>query len=154
MNYSQENNFKLYSYIEKLLKYFKLKPILKQDRIRSPSWTKEICCTIYNNKYSIVFLDKYSPNVVLELGVCFGMGRKTIILINENNGTIKKNLFSMIRDYDCITNKNATDLFEKLIHSINGIFFNNLDYRVPEIHELFNKIEVEDLNHLIKTYWN
>lgn len=154
MNYSQENNFKLFSYIKKLLNYFKLKPILKQDRIRSPSWTKEICCTIYNNKYSIVFLDKYSPNVVLELGVCFGMGRKTIILINENNGTIEKNLFSMIRDYDCITYKNANDLFEKLIHSINGIFFNNLDYRVPEIHELFNEIEVEELNHLIKTYWN
>jgi len=152
MNYSIDNNFKLLSYVEKILNYFNLKPILKQDRIRTPSWTKEICCTIYNNKYSLVLLDKYSPNVVLELGVCFGMGRKTIILVNEVNGTTEQNLFSMIRDYDCITYRDAYDLFEKLIHSINGIFLNNLDYNIPEIHELMNENEVEDLNNLIKTF--
>ena len=154
MNYSIDNNFKLLSYIEKILNYFNLKPILKQDRMRSPSWTKEICCTIYNNKYSIILLDKYSPNVVLELGVCFGMGRKTIILVNETKGTIEQNLFSMIRDYECITYKNANGLFKKMIHSINGNFFNNLDYKVIEIHELLNETEVENLNNLIETYWD
>lgn len=154
MNYLQENNFRLFSYIEKILNYFKLRPILKQDRIRSPSWTKEICCTIYNNKYALVFLDKYSPNVVLELGVCLGMGRKTIILVNETNGTTEQKLFSMIKDYDCITYKNVNNLFEKLIHSINGIYFNNIDYKVPKIHEVLKENEVEDLNKLIKTYWD
>ena len=154
MNYSIDNNFKLLSFIEKVLNYFNLKPILKQDRMRSPSWTKEICCTIYNNKYSLVFLDKYSPNVVLELGVCLGMGRKTIILVNETNGTTEQKLFSMIKDYDCITYKNVNELFEKLIHSINGIFFNNIEYKLPKIHEIFNENEVENLNNLIKTYWD
>jgi len=151
MNYSIENNFKLLSYIEKILDYFNLKPILKQDRIRSPSWTKEICCTIYNNKYALVFLDKYSPNVVLELGVSLGMGRKTIILVNEIKDTTEQKLFSMIKDYDCITYKNANDLFEKLIHSINGIFFNKIEYNIPKIQEIFKENEVEDLNKLIRT---
>ena len=154
MNYLQENNFRLFSYIEKILNYFKLRPILKQDRIRSPSWTKEICCTIYNNKYALVFLDKYSPNVVLELGVCLGMGRKTIILVNETNGTTEQKLFSMIKYYYFITYKNVNNLFEKLIHSINGIYFNNIDYKVPKIHEVLKENEVEDLNKLIKTYWD
>lgn len=154
MNYSIENNFRLLSYIKKVLNYFKLNPILKQERIRSPSWTKEICCTIYNNKYSIVFLDKYSPNVILELGVCFGMGRKTIILVNETDGTTEQKLFSMIKDYDCITYRNVQDLFIKLIHSINGVFFNRIDYKIPEIHKVFNENEVEELNNLIQTYWN
>ncbi len=154
MNYSIENNFRLLSYIKKVLNYFKLNPILKQERIRSPSWTKEICCTIYNNKYSIIFLDKYSPNVILELGVCFGMGRKTIILVNETDGTTEQKLFSMIKDYDCITYRNVQDLFIKLIHSINGVFFNRIDYKIPEIHKVFNENEVEELNNLIQTYWN
>ena len=152
MNYSNEKNFRLLSYIEKILDYFRLRPILKQDRIRSPSWTKEICCTIYNNKYALVFLDKFSPNVVLELGVSFGMGRKTIILVNEVKGGTEQKLFSMIKDYDCVTYKNANDLFEKLIHSINGVFFNVVDYRVPEILRVFNEEEVEELNNLIKSY--
>ncbi len=156
MNYSKENNFKLLSYIEKILNYYKLKPILKQERIRSPSWTKEICCTIYDNKYSIVFLDIFSPNVVLELGVCFGMGRKTIILVNESNNPTptEKMLFSMIKDYDCITYKNTKELFEKLVRSINGLFFNNLDYEIPEITTLFNENDVKELENIIQNYWN
>lgn len=152
MNYSNKNNFSLLSYIRKVLYHFRLNPILKQDRIKSPSWTKEICCTIYNNKYSIIFLDKYSPNVVLELGVCFGMGRKVIILVNEISGSIEQSLFSMIRDYDCIIYKNAKELFEKLIHSINGLFFNNVDYKIPDILQLFSEDEINKLNNLIKNY--
>lgn len=152
MNYSNDKNYKLLSYIEKVLNYFNLKAILKRNRIRSPSWTKEICCTIYNNKYALVLLDKYSPNVVLELGVSFGMGRKTIILVNEVKGGTEQKLFSMIKDYDCVTYKNVNDLYESLIHSINGVFFNFVDYSVPEISNIFNEVEVTELNNLIKSY--
>lgn len=154
MNYSNQNNFKLLFYIEKILKYFNLNPILKQKRMGSPSWTKEICCTIFNNKFAIVYLDKYSPNVVLELGMCFGMGRKTIILINENqqieSGSTEEQLFSMVRDYDCVVYRNAENLYENLFRSIYGLFFNNTVYEIPNIQNMFNKEELDNLKNLIQ----
>lgn len=120
----------------------------------SPSWTKEICCTIFNNKFAIVFFDKYSPNVVLELGMCFGMGRKTIILINENqkieSGSTEERLFSMVKDYDCVVYRNAENLYDNLFRSINGLFFNNIEYEIPNIQNMLNKKEIYNLYILIQ----
>lgn len=152
MNYGLEQNFEFYNCIKKILNKYRLKPILKQDRIKTPSWTKEICCTIFNNKFAIVFLDKYSPNVVLELGVALGMGRKVIILVNKNyfKGDLEKSLFSMIRDYDCVTYNDINELFEKLIKAINGVYFDIIDYNIPKINEIFNENELKDYNKLIQ----
>lgn len=152
MNYNNSKNFQILKYIEKILNRFNLKPILKQNRLKTPSWTKEICCTIYNNKFTIVFLDKYSPNVVLELGIAFGMGRKSIILINKNRKkeNVEDQLFSMVNDYDCIMYSNSQELFEKLIISINGIFFNIIDYEIPNISDIFTQEDINELDKLIK----
>lgn len=152
MNYNTKSNFEFIKYIEKILRKNNLKLILKQDRTRSRSWTKEICCTIYNNKYSIIILDKYSPNVILELGVVFGMGRKAIILVNNNisKGKIEDLLFSMISDYDCVVYRDANEFYERFYLALNGIFFNILGETIPKITETFNEKEIKELDKIIK----
>lgn len=152
MNYSIKENFEIFKSIERILSIYNLKAILKQERLKSLSWSKEICCTIFNNKYAIVLLDKYSPNVVLELGVIYGMGRKAIILINSNQkrGTPEDLLFSMIKDYDCIFYSSFNGLFDKLIKAINGIFFNIIEFKAEEIDSVFTKKEIEVYNKVIQ----
>lgn len=152
MNYNTKSNFEFIKYIKKILEKNNLKLILKQERTRSRSWTKEICCTIYNNKYSLIILDKFSPNVVMELGIILGMGRKAIVLVNNNvsKGSIEDLLFSMINDYDCVVYGNVYDFYERFSQALNGIFFDNLDQSVPKIAELFNSEEIENLNKIIK----
>lgn len=156
MNYNTKSNFELIKYIEKILRRNNLKLILKQDRTRSRSWTKEICCTIYNNKYSMIILDKYSPNVILELGVVFGMGRKAIILVNNNisKGKIEELLFSMISDYDCVVYGDVYEFYERIYIALNGIFFNILEQTIPKITDIFNEKEIEELDKIIKKGYN
>lgn len=156
MNYNTKSNFEFIKYIEKILRKNNLKLILKQDRTRSRSWTKEICCTIYNNKYSIIILDKYSPNVILELGVVFGMGRKAIILVNNNNskGKIEDLLFSMISDYDCVVYGDVYEFYKKFYLALNGIFFNILGQTIPIITDIFNEKEIKELDKIIKEGYN
>ncbi|MBA7626541.1 hypothetical protein ES703_33993 [subsurface metagenome] len=124
--------------------------------MRSRSWTKEICCTIYNNKYSIIILDKYSPNVILELGVVFGMGRKAIILVNNNisKGKIEDLLFSMISDYDCVVYGDVYEFYESFYLALNGIFFNILGQTIPKITDIFNEKEIKELDKIIKEGYN
>ena len=152
MNYNTKSNFEFKKYIEIILRENNLKLILKQDRTRSRSWTKEICCTIYNNKYSIIILDKYSPSVILELGIVLGMGRKAIILVNKNisKGKIEELLFSMISDYDCIVYSDVYEFYERFYTAINGIFFNILEQTNPKITDIFNQKEIQELDRIIK----
>ncbi|MHA1380689.1 MAG: hypothetical protein ACTSRG_20160 [Candidatus Helarchaeota archaeon] len=145
MDYSSYN-FKFYEKIKPILIQAGLRPILKRDILKSGSWTKEICCSIFECKFGIAIIDELNPNVLFEFGILVGLGRKTIVILNKNYRNTKE-LPSMLKDYEILVYEDANGLIDGLNNFISSFLGKDLP---PFTKITLNEIEREELDKLIK----
>jgi len=146
MDYSSENNSRIYEhYLKPILEGVGLTPILKKQEPGSQSYTKQICCSIFQSRFGLVILDEQNPNVILELGMMLAQGRKTMILLNENYCNAKDKP-SMLDDYDLVVYKNASEFVGRIYQFLENFF------ELPLVKQIeFTREELHELNELIST---
>ncbi len=77
----------------------------------------KICESIQASEYALVDLTEYNPNVYFELGLCYSLGRKVLIIKREGVDTPTD-----LRGMEHIQYKNASDLYGQLLKIMPKIF--------------------------------
>ena len=101
------------------LKHLKLDSWRADENFNNIDIMCKICFEIQKSEYAIINVSDWNPNVLFELGLCYGTNVKTII-IKDRRKSIPSNLQGVeYIEYSNSANlkKNLIKAFEKLISS-------------------------------------
>ena len=97
------------------------------ERLDEQAFTGDVLAQIKRRIEAAAFvvadLTGYNPNVFLEVGYAWGLGRPTILLFRKRDDADKASALPFdVRTQKCIIYEDVTDLEEKLIQELRTLF--------------------------------
>jgi len=102
--------------IKRALENLNMETWRADERITNSSILCKICHAIQGSTYAIIDISKWNPNVLLEAGIAYGLGR-VVLLIKDKKAKVPSDLRGIeYADFD-----SADELYQKLIKWFNSV---------------------------------